>query len=79
MVLGGFFSNLALVQQKWISTVLKEYSLMTVSINRDNYLTKDEIKTYLMDMLSQRMPGDPHGDEIYRRRLEYQQVNRRKN
>jgi hypothetical protein len=31
---------------------------MTVSINRDNYLTKDEIKTYLIaDMLSQRIPG----------------------
>jgi hypothetical protein len=43
---------------------------MTVSINRDNYLTKDEIKTYLMDGYRS-APRDPHGDEIYWRRLEY--------
>jgi peptidoglycan/xylan/chitin deacetylase (PgdA/CDA1 family) len=36
----------------------KVFFVMTVSINRDNYLTKDEIKTYLIaDMLSQRIPG----------------------
>jgi hypothetical protein len=45
---------------------------MTVSINRDNYLTKDEIKTYLIaDMLSQRIPGIITWWRIYRRRLEY--------
>jgi hypothetical protein len=45
---------------------------MTVSINRPNYLTKDEIKKLMIaDMLSQRM-GPSHGDEIYRRRLNTQ-------
>jgi hypothetical protein len=37
-------NNSALVPTKWISTVLRVFFVMTVSINRDNYLTKDEIK-----------------------------------